>query len=99
MEIQKKSIGMIGLGYWGENILRNLHDLGVLHTACDSDPGIVAERKKGFPGLHFTTLLDEMLKNPDIKAVAISTPAATHYEMVKQSLLEGKNVFVEKCQG
>jgi UDP-2-acetamido-3-amino-2,3-dideoxy-glucuronate N-acetyltransferase len=73
--------------------------LGVLHTACNSDPGIVAERKKGFPGLHFTTSLDEILKNPDIKAVAISTPAGTHYEMVKQSLLEGKNVFVEKCQG
>ena len=49
MEIQKKSIGMIGLGYWGINILRNLHDLGVLHT--------------------FTTSLDEMLKNPDIKAM------------------------------
>jgi UDP-2-acetamido-3-amino-2,3-dideoxy-glucuronate N-acetyltransferase len=48
MEIQKEFIGMIGLGYWGKNILRNLHDLGVLHTACDSDPGIVAERKKGF---------------------------------------------------
>jgi len=48
MEIQNKSIGMIGLGYWGKNILRNLQDLGVLHTACDSDPGVVAERKKGF---------------------------------------------------
>jgi len=47
----------------------------------------------------FTTSLEEMLKNPDIKAMAISTPAATHYEMVKQSLLEGKNMFVEKCQG
>jgi UDP-2-acetamido-3-amino-2,3-dideoxy-glucuronate N-acetyltransferase len=79
MEIQKEFIGMIGLGYWGKNILRNLHDLGVLHT--------------------FTTSLDEMLKNPDIKAVAISTPAATHYEIVKQSLLAGKDVFVEKCQG
>jgi len=48
MEFQKQFIGMIGLGYWGKNILHNLHDLGVLHTACDSDPGIVAERKKGF---------------------------------------------------
>ena len=98
MEIQKKFIGMIGLGYWRKNILRNLHDLGdlgVLHTACDSDPGIVAERKKGFPGLHFTTSLDEILKNPGIKAVAISTPATTHYEIVKQSLLAGKDVFVE----
>ena len=45
----------------------------------------------------FTTSLDEMLKNPDIKAMAISTPAATHYEIVKQSLIE--NVFVEKFQG
>ena len=58
MENHKKIIGLIGLGYWGKNILCNLHDLGVLHT--------------------FTTSLDEMLKNPDIKAVAISTPAATH---------------------
>jgi UDP-2-acetamido-3-amino-2,3-dideoxy-glucuronate N-acetyltransferase len=79
MEIQNKFIGMVGLGYWGKNILRYLHDLGVLHT--------------------FTTSLDEMLKNPDIKAVAISTPAATHYEIVKQSLLAGKDVFVEKPQG
>ena len=50
------------------------YNLAVLHTACDSDPGIVAERKKGFPGLHFTISLDEMLKNPDIKAMAISPP-------------------------
>ena len=99
MEIQQKFIGMVGLGYWEKNILRILHDLGFLHTACDSEPGIVAERKKGFPGLHFTTSLDEMLKNPDIKAVAISTPAATHYESVKQSLLAGTDVFVDKCQG
>ncbi|MBU1205988.1 MAG: hypothetical protein KKH04_03525 [Proteobacteria bacterium] len=54
MESQNKFIGMIGLGYWGKNILRNLHDLGVLHT--------------------FTTSLDELLKNPDIKAMAISPP-------------------------
>jgi UDP-2-acetamido-3-amino-2,3-dideoxy-glucuronate N-acetyltransferase len=99
MEIKKEFIGLIGLGYWGKNILRNLHDLGVLHTACDSGPGIIAERKKGFPDLHFTLLLDEMLKNPDIKAVAISTPAAPHYEIVRQSLLAGKDVLIEKCQG
>jgi len=96
MEFKNKFIGLIGLGYWGKNILRNLHELGVLHTACDSDSGIVAERKKAFPGLHFTTSLDEMLKNPDIKALAISTPAATHHEIVKQSLLADKDVFVEK---
>ena len=49
--------------------------------------------------IQITTSLDEMLKNSNIKAVAFSAPAATHYEMVKQSLPEGKNVFAEKCQG
>ena len=96
MENKKNFIGLIGLGYWGKNILRNLQDLGVLHTACDSDPGIIAERKKGFPGLHFTTSLAEMLQNPDIKAMSISTPATSHYDIVKQSLIAGKDVFVEK---
>ena len=42
-------VGLIGLGYWGINILRNFYSLGVLNTACDSDPRIVSERKKKFP--------------------------------------------------
>jgi predicted dehydrogenase len=40
-----------------------------------------------------------MVKNPDIKALAISTPAATHYKIAEQSLVAGKDVFVEKSQG
>jgi UDP-2-acetamido-3-amino-2,3-dideoxy-glucuronate N-acetyltransferase len=91
-----KFIGLVGLGYWGQNILRNLYELTVLHTACDNDPQIIAERKAKFPNLNFTTSFDEMVNNPDIKAVAISTPAATHYHLAKQSLLAGKDVFVEK---
>jgi len=61
MEIQNKFIGMTGLGYRGENILRNLHDLGVLHKACDSDPGIVAERKKGFWGCPWRKMSKEKI--------------------------------------
>jgi len=91
-----KFIGLIGLGYWGKNILRNLFELGVLHTAGDLSHQIISERSKEFHGVNYITKFEEMLNNKDIKAVAIATPAATHYEYVKQALLAGKDVFVEK---
>jgi UDP-2-acetamido-3-amino-2,3-dideoxy-glucuronate N-acetyltransferase len=91
-----KFIGLIGLGYWGQNILRNLYELGALHTACDTDAQIIAERKAKFPELNYRASFSEMLDDPAIRAVAIATPAATHYELGKQALLAGKDVFVEK---
>jgi UDP-2-acetamido-3-amino-2,3-dideoxy-glucuronate N-acetyltransferase len=91
-----KFVGLIGLGYWGKNILRNLCELGVLHTAGDLSSQIISERSKGFHGINYTTKFEDILNNKDIKAVAVATPAATHYEYVKQALLAGKDVFVEK---
>jgi UDP-2-acetamido-3-amino-2,3-dideoxy-glucuronate N-acetyltransferase len=89
-------IAHIGLGYWGKNILRNLYDLGVLHTACDVSEKLIEERKKEFPKANFTTDFDSLLKNEGIKALVISTPAITHYELAKKALMAGKDVFVEK---
>ena len=89
-------MGLVGLGYWGKNILRNFYDLGVLNTACDYDPHIVAERREEFADVQYCTSFEQILLNPDIKAVAIATPACSHYEYIKQSLLAGKDVFVEK---
>ena len=91
-----KFIGLIGLGYWGKNILRNLFELGVLHTACDSDPGILSDRKEKFPDINYVASFKEIIQNPDIKAVAIAAPAVAHYALVKESLLADKDVFVEK---
>jgi UDP-2-acetamido-3-amino-2,3-dideoxy-glucuronate N-acetyltransferase len=96
VKTKKKFISIVGLGYWGKNILRNLYELGVLHTACDSDTNVITERKENLPDINYTTSFEEVLRENDIKAVAISTPAATHYEFVKRSLLAGKDVFVEK---
>jgi UDP-2-acetamido-3-amino-2,3-dideoxy-glucuronate N-acetyltransferase len=96
MNDESKCIAQIGLGYWGKNILRNLFELGVLHTACDTNTKIIAERKKNFTDVNYTTSLDEVLNNQDIRAVAIAAPAATHYDIVKRSLLSKKDVFVEK---
>ncbi|MBI4848694.1 MAG: Gfo/Idh/MocA family oxidoreductase [Nitrospirae bacterium] len=96
MKTQKKFIANIGLGYWGKNILRNLYELGVLHTACDSSESTIAQRREQYPDINFTTSIDDVLNNPEITAVAISSPAVTHYNIVKRSLLAGKDVFVEK---
>lgn len=91
-----RSIAHIGLGYWGKNILRNLYELDVLHTACDVSEKLIAERKKEYPKVKFTTKFEELLENKEIKAIVISTPAVTHFELAKKALLAGKDVFVEK---
>ncbi len=96
MNYNEKFIGLAGLGYWGKNILRNLYEFGVLHTACDTNVTTLSEHKKKFPGVKYINSFDELLHIPRIRAVAISTPAASHYELVKKSLKAGKDVFVEK---
>jgi UDP-2-acetamido-3-amino-2,3-dideoxy-glucuronate N-acetyltransferase len=94
--LRSSFIALIGLGYWGKNIFRNLYELGVLHTACDLNKNTIAKFKDNYSDVHYTVSLSEVLEDPDIKAVAIATPAATHYELIRQSLMAGKDVFVEK---
>ncbi|HXX80102.1 MAG TPA: Gfo/Idh/MocA family oxidoreductase [Thermodesulfovibrionales bacterium] len=92
----KRFIGLIGLGSWGRNIFRNLYELGVLHTACDSTPDAISGMENEFPAVVYTTSLAEMLLNPDIEAIVVASPAASHHAVAKQSLLSGRHVFVEK---
>ncbi|MEM3112416.1 MAG: Gfo/Idh/MocA family oxidoreductase [Candidatus Anstonellales archaeon] len=94
--MKKKFIAQIGLGYWGKNVLRVLHDLGVLHTACDNNPSVIKEYQEKYPDINFITSFDEILNQSEIRAVVISAPAVMHYELTKASLLSGKDVFVEK---
>lgn len=89
-------VGMIGLGYWGKNILRNLHHLGVLKTACDADPRVLEQWTNQMPDVHFTASYKKLLSDPDIRAVAVAAPAAMHYAIVQDVLAAGKDVFVEK---
>jgi len=96
MNSKEKFIGLIGLGYWGKNLFRIISDLGVLHTACDSDDKVISGLKEKFQDINYTSSLEDILQNPDIKAVTIATPAATHYDLVKKTLSAGKDVFVEK---
>ena len=96
MKTQTPIIGLIGLGNWGKNILRTLHELNALRLACDAGQGVVEKHREKFPDVQFTTSADALINNPDVLAVAIATPAATHYDLARKSLLAGKDVFVEK---
>jgi len=91
-----KKFALIGAGYWGKNILRNLYELGVLHSVCDNNPKIIEDNKEKFPEVNYTDSFEVILKDPQIKAVFIATPAITHYNLVKQAILANKDVFVEK---
>jgi len=94
--VTEKFISLIGLGYWGKNILRNLHELGVLYSAFDNNQQTIAQMQSRFPEVRFSSSVEEIMENSEIKAVAIATPAITHYNLGKQALEAGKDVFVEK---
>jgi UDP-2-acetamido-3-amino-2,3-dideoxy-glucuronate N-acetyltransferase len=96
MKRKNAFVGLAGAGYWGKNILRNLHELGVLRTLCDTDKTILDEYRQKYPGITVTTSFDEMVADQGIKAVAIATPASTHFDLTKAALEADKDVCVEK---
>lgn len=91
-------VGVIGYGYWGPNIVRNLHRLDSMRveTVCDKSRSALARVEKTYPGVKTVTDPAEILKSPQIDAVAVITPVWTHYELTKAALENGKHVFVEK---
>ncbi len=92
------NLGLIGLGTWGKNVLRNfvsLPDCRVL-LGCDSSPDQIKKVQPNHPGLEFTDKMEEILRHKKIDAVVIVTPPASHFELAKQALSNDKDVFVEK---
>lgn len=91
-------VGVIGYGYWGPNIVRNLHGLDSTSVAavCDKSPAALARVRKSYPGVATYSDCSEILSSPAIDAVAVITPVWTHYELAKAALENGKHIFVEK---
>lgn len=91
-------IGIIGYGYWGPNVVRNFNEVEGARVAglCDINPVALNRCRKAYPGLPVFGDYREIIKSPDIDAVAVITPVASHYSMAKDALLNGKHVFVEK---
>src|SRR6185437_3695617 len=76
-------VGVIGYGYWGPNLVRNFanNDGSRLLAVSDLDPAKLRLSKRRHPEVEITSDFSELLRNPQIDAVAIATPVHTHYEL------------------
>jgi predicted dehydrogenase len=91
-------VGLIGVGYWGPNLVRNLHELPEAEpvVVCDLRDEALARISSRFPSVTTTTSVDELLSRDDIEAVVVATPVSTHFELAAAALRAGKHVLVEK---
>jgi predicted dehydrogenase len=92
------NFGVIGYGYWGPNVVRNLASLEDSQVAAIAELSPAAQKRahKAYPGMHITSDAMEVITSPNIDAIAVITPVWTHYELAKAALENGKHVFVEK---
>jgi predicted dehydrogenase len=90
--------GVIGYGYWGPNVVRNLNQLeqAEVLSVCDKSPAAQKRIQKVFPQVEVTSDPVELMSSAEIDAIAVVTPVWTHYELAKAALENGKHIFVEK---
>ena len=91
-------IAIVGLGYWGPNLLRNVFEIDGVRVVwlCDLDPALLARQSRRYPGVPVTRDLDQVLADPEVDAVVLATPVDTHYKLTAKALMAGKHVLVEK---
>jgi predicted dehydrogenase len=90
--------GVIGYGYWGPNIVRNLRGLEgcQLVGICDQSPAARKKIQAAHPGIPVFSDAQELISSPDVDVIAVITPVWTHFPLAKAALQNGKHVFVEK---
>lgn len=92
------SVGVIGYGYWGPNLVRNFvagADTDVA-MVCDRDEGRLAKVAALYPAIRLTSSAEELIADPVVDAVVIATPVDAHFPLAMAALQAGKHVFVEK---
>jgi len=90
--------GVVGCGYWGPNLVRNLIRLpgSRVKTVCDSSKERLAHVSRLYPEIGTTCCFDDIVDDVDIDAVVIATPVRLHFDMARRSLEAGKHTFIEK---
>ena len=90
-------IGVVGVGYWGPNLVRNflsLPNCGI-GRACDAKPGRLQYIKEHFPEVEVTSDYTDLLQDPRLDAICVATPVSTHRNLALRALDSGRHVFVE----
>jgi predicted dehydrogenase len=91
-------VGVLGVGYWGPNLVRNFveHEGAEVAYVCDRDQAALDRVTRRFPWLRATTAYDLVLRDNEVDAIAIATPVSTHGFLARNALRAGKHVLVEK---
>jgi predicted dehydrogenase len=91
-------VGQVGIGYWGPNLARNLDAVEGCELAwlCDADQSAREKWQRIYPETRFTAEIDDLLSDPELDAVAITTPVPTHAPLAETVIEGGKHCFVEK---
>ena len=95
---QLSGVGVVGLGYWGPNWVRNLYQARHARRviACDLDGERRDHVQRLYPGIETTSSYPKLLEDPEVEGIVIATPVGTHYRLARQALEHGKSVLVEK---
>jgi predicted dehydrogenase len=91
-------VGVVGLGYWGPNLARNLGAIAGCELAwmCDASPEARAKLERSFPAARSTADIEDLLADPALDAIVLATPVPTHAELAVAVAGAGKHCFVEK---
>lgn len=91
-------IGVVGLGYWGPNLLRNYLNTPNCQVlfGCDLNEDLLQKQQRSYPSVTFTKHFTDVLQSKDVQLVVIATRTEAHYPLAKQALEAGKHVFIEK---
>ena len=94
----RPNVAVVGLGYWGPNLVRVLFERNDARVAwiCDQDEVRLAEVGRRYPAIRRTTNIEDLLDDPLLDGVLLATPVHTHFELAMRCLEAGKHVFVEK---
>ncbi|MGI8730475.1 MAG: Gfo/Idh/MocA family protein [Solirubrobacteraceae bacterium] len=97
-EIGPLNVAVVGYGYWGPNLVRNVSSSSAMRLAalCERDQTRADAFRSRMPGVTVESEFDELLLDPSLDAVVIATPPNTHYPLCKRALQAGKHVLVEK---
>ncbi|MFN3408128.1 MAG: Gfo/Idh/MocA family protein [Limisphaerales bacterium] len=94
----KIRVAVVGCGYWGPNLVRNLSQTAGCEVVlvCDASENRLRHMKGLYPAVPGTTRFEDVIENPNVDAVIVATPVRFHYPMGKAALEAGKHVFIEK---
>ena len=95
---KQHSIGVVGCGYWGPNLIRNFQSLpgSNVKTVCDMDKSRLEHIKQQYPTVETTGNFEDLINDKDITAIVIATAVNTHFDLAMKSLTAGKHTFIEK---